>query len=341
METPTLSPLTTPDLSTSYLGLKLNSPLIVGASPLANQSDRVRKLEQAGAGAITLHSLFEEQITMDQDATEYHTEAHDDIFGEALTYFPRYEDFNIGPEDYLAKIQEIKQVTKLPVIASLNGVTNGGWARYAKSIETAGADALELNFYHIATDTQESGSEVEARLVDVVLNVRSRVQMPLAVKLSPFYSSLPYLTAKLEAAGADGIILFNRFYQPDIDIEEMETIPHLELSDSSELPMRLRWIAALYGKVKPDLILSGGVHTTEDLVKGLMVGASGVQLVSSLLKHGPEQLAVLKAGLIDWMQQHEFSSLDELRGSMSMQRCPDPAAFERTNYMRILQGWQI
>ena len=333
--------ITTPVLSTTYLGLKLKSPFIVGASPLCNQPDRVRQLEQAGAGAITLHSLFEEQITMDRNATVWHTEAHDDSFGEALSYFPRYEDFNIGPDDYLARIAELKQLTGLPVIASLNGVTNGGWGRYAKLIEDAGADALELNFYHIATDIAESGSDVEARLVDVLINVRERVRLPLAVKLSPFYSALPHLCSKLQAAGANGIICFNRFYQPDLDIEEMETVPHLELSTSNELPMRLRWIAALYGNIKCDLILSGGVHTVQDLIKGLMVGASGVQLVSCLLQNGPGHIRQLEQQLLEWMQEHDFESLDELRGSMSMQRCPNPAAFERTNYMRILQGWQI
>lgn len=333
--------MTEPDLTTRYLGLELKSPLIIGASPLAGNLDRVRSLEQAGAAAITLHSLFEEQITLERQATVWHTEAHDDVFAEALSYFPRYEDFNIGPDDYLDKIRDIKRVTRLPVIASLNGVTNGGWVRYARLIEEAGADALELNFYHIATSVEESGSEVEARLIDVLMNVRTRVELPIAIKLSPFYSALPHLCSKVQAAGANGIICFNRFYQPDIDINDQETITHLELSSSSELPMRLRWIAALYGKIDCDLILSGGIHNVDDLVKGLMVGASGVQLVSTILKNGPQQVTQLEMALKEWMQEHEFSSIDELRGSMSMQRCPDPAAFERTNYMRTLQGWQV
>jgi len=333
--------MTEPDCSTDYLGLRLSSPFIVGASPLADSLERVRQLERAGAGAVTLHSLFEEQISMEREAISYHTEAHDDIFGEALTYFPRYEDFNIGPDDYLKKIKELKGATHLPVIASLNGVTSGGWVRYAADMEAAGADALELNFYHIATNVEESGVDVEDRLVDVVIQVRERVQIPIAVKLSPFYSALPHLASKLVAAGANGLILFNRFYQPDIDIEMQETIPRLHLSDSSELPMRLRWIAALYGNVQCDLILSGGVHEPEDAIKGIMTGASGLQVVSSVLKNGPSHIAFLKNGLRNWMREHEFESLTEMRGSMSMQRCPDPQAFERTNYMRILQGWRI
>jgi dihydroorotate dehydrogenase (fumarate) len=278
---------------------------------------------------------------MEREAISYHTEVHDDTFGEALTYFPRYEDFNIGPGDYLKKISELKGATHLPVIASLNGVTRGGWVRYAADMEAAGADALELNFYHIATSVEESGGEVEERLVEVVIQVREHIQIPIAVKLSPFYSALPHLAAKLVAAGANGLILFNRFYQPDIDIEMQETIPRLQLSDSSELPMRLRWIAALYGNVSCDLILSGGVHEPEDAIKGIMTGASGLQVVSSVLKNGPSHIAFLKNGVRNWMREHEFESLSEMRGSMSMQRCPDPQAFERTNYMRILQGWRI
>lgn len=333
--------LTEPDCSTTYLGLRLPSPFIVGASPLADSLERVRQLERAGAGAVTMHSLFEEQITMEREATTYHTEAYNDTFSEALTYFPRYEDFNIGPDEYLKKIRELKGATSLPVIASLNGVTRGGWIQYAEDMQDAGADALELNFYHIATNIEENGSDVERRLIDVVIRVRERVQIPIAVKLSPFYSALPHLAAELLASGANGLILFNRFYQPDIDIEIQETVPRLQLSDSSELPMRLRWIAALYGKIQCDLILSGGVHEPEDAIKGIMTGAAGIQVVSALLKNGPSHLAFLKNGLRNWMREHEFESLAQMRGSMSMQRCPDPQAFERTNYMRILQGWRI
>jgi len=329
------------DLSTHYLGLPVKSPLIIGASPLADQPERVRQLERAGAGAITLHSLFEEQIRLDEQATEFFTEAYDDTFGEALTYFPRLEDFNIGPEQYLTKIRNLKEVTDLPIIGSLNGVSFGGWVQYATAIEEAGADALELNFYHIATNPEESGSEVEGRLLEVLMRIRECVHIPIAVKLSPFYSALPHLAVKLTSAGANGLVLFNRFYQPDIDIEMQETLAHLQLSDSSELPMRLRWIAALYGKVEAELISSGGVHEPEDLIKVLMTGATGVQIVSCLLKKGPAHLAYLRNGLTQWMREHDYKSIRELRGSMSMLNCPDPEAFERANYMRILQGWRM
>ncbi|MGF1678966.1 MAG: dihydroorotate dehydrogenase-like protein [Candidatus Methylacidiphilales bacterium] len=340
LEIPT-APLSDIDLRTRYLGLDLASPFIIGASPLADSSERIRRMEEAGAGALTLHSLFEEQIEMERQATLHHTTAHDDIYGEALSYFPRYEDFNLEPDEYLEKIAFTKRLTRLPVIASLNGVTPGGWVRYARKIEDAGADALELNFYHIATNPTESGSEVEARLLEVVMSVRSTVRLPLAVKLSPFYSALPHLVAKIQATGANGVILFNRFYQPDIDIEQQETVSKLILSDSSELPMRLRWIAALHGHVSLDLILSGGVHTVPDAVKGLMAGATGIQLVSSILKTGIDHLKTLNTGLRQWMFQNEFSSIQKLRGCMSMERCPDPEVFERANYMRILQGWRI
>jgi dihydroorotate dehydrogenase (fumarate) len=331
----------TPDLSTTYLGLPLKNPFLVGASPVADQMERVRTAEKAGASAIVMHSLFEEQINLENNATEYHTQAHSESFAEALSYFPAPHDFAVGPNDYLRKVTRLKEATHLPIIASLNGVTVGGWTEYASLIEKAGADALELNFYHVATDAGESSEEVEQRLINVLTEVRSQVAIPLSVKLSPFYTSLPHLVGKLEAAGADGVVLFNRFYQPDIDIEEQETTPRLKLSDASELLLRLRWIAALYGKFNLSLGLSGGAHHHTDVIKGLMTGADAVQMVSCLLMNGIQHLATIHSGLMEWMIENEFESVEQLKGSMSMQNCPDPAAFERANYMRTLQGWVI
>lgn len=328
------------DLSTTYLGFRLPHPLMPGASPLVDDLDTVRRLADAGAPAIVMHSLFEEQILQDQLATFYHTETPAESFAEALSYFPRPGEFALGPEQYLAQIERIKRIVDVPVIASLNGVSLGGWVEYARRMRDAGADALELNVYYMAADPRETAAEVERRAVDILRAVKQAVTIPVAVKLSPFFSSLAHFAAELDAAGADGLILFNRFYQPDIDVETLEVTPRLELSANSELLLRLRWLAVLSCQVRASLAASGGVHTGLDAIKSVMAGAGAVQMVSALLRRGPEYLRIVRREMEQWMEEHDYKSLDQMRGSMNLARCPNPGAFERANYMRILQTWR-
>jgi dihydroorotate dehydrogenase (fumarate) len=328
------------NLSTRYLGFDLPHPLIAGASPLADDLDTVRRLEDAGAAAIVLRSLFEEQIAREQVAAFLHTESHGESFAEALTYFPTPQSFVFGPEEYLEHLGRVKAAVKIPVIASLNGNTPGGWLDYPPLIERMGADALELNLYRLAFDPSLSGQEVERETVEVVREVRRSVRLPLAVKLSPFYSSFAHLAQQLDLAGADALVLFNRFYQPDIDPERLEANRTLHLSDARELPLRLRWLGALSGKVRASLAASGGVQDARDVIKAVMAGAHAVQVVSTLLRNGPEHLKVLTQGMVDWMREFEWDSLEEMRGNMSLGRCPDPAVYERANYMMMLQSWQ-
>jgi dihydroorotate dehydrogenase (fumarate) len=327
------------DLSTSYLGLRLQHPFMPGASPLVDEIDTVRHLEDSGAAAIVMHSLFEEQITHEQVATLRHMDAHAESFAEALSYFPSPEDYRLGPEEYLEQIRRIKSAVRIPVIASLNGSTPGGWLNYARLMEEAGADALELNVYYLATDPDDTSAAIEQRTVDMLRTVRQGVRIPVAVKLSPFYSSLAHVARELDGAGAQGLVLFNRFYQPDIDVEQLEVVRSLELSSSSELLLRLRWLAALSGRVQGSLAVTGGVHTALDAVKAIMAGAHGVQMVSALFLHGVEHLKSMKSQVASWMEEHEYESLDQMRGSMSLLRCPDPKVFERANYMHILAEW--
>lgn len=327
------------DLSTNYLGLKLPHPLMPGASPLVGNLDTVRRLEDAGAAAIVLHSLFEEQIISEQFREEQDVEVPEETFAEAITYHPHRNEYRAsGSEDYLERVRKIKEIVSVPVIASLNGVSLGAWIEYAAKCAQAGADALELNVYFMATDIEESSETIEHRVVEVVKAVKGSVTIPVAIKLSPFFSSLPSLAKRIEEAGADGILLFNRFYQPDIDVEKLEGVPKLRLSDSSELLLRLRWIAILSGKVDLSLGATGGVHTAIDAIKMVMAGAHGVQMVSALLRNGPNYLRQVLVEMTSWMEQHDYESIDQMRGSMSLLNCPDPAAFTRENYMRILQG---
>jgi dihydroorotate dehydrogenase (fumarate) len=327
------------DLRTSYLGLDLANPFMPGASPMVDDLDTVRRLEDAGAAAIVMHSLFEEQIARERARTAHDLEAYLETFAEARSFFPRPEEFRLGPEEYLEQLRRIKQTVAVPVIASLNGVTATGWIDHARLIQQAGADALELNIYHVATDPAEDGGAVEKRMLEVVETVHRAVKLPLAVKLSPFYTSLPSFARALEAIGVQGAILFNRFYQPDIDPDILEVVPQLKLSSSSELLLRLRWLAVLAGRTGLDLACSGGVHNARDAIKAIMAGATAVQSVSMLLKRGPGHLAILLNDTRDWLEQHEYESLAQARGSMSLAHCPDPAAFERGNYVRILQSW--
>lgn len=328
------------DLRTTYLGLELAHPLMPGASPMADDLDTVRRLEDAGASAIVLHSLFEEQLAGEQLATHAALEASTESYAESLSFLPSPSDFRLGPEEYLEQIRKIKQAVKVPVIASLNGTSLGGWLAYARMMEEAGADALELNIYQLATDPEESGQMIERRTVSMVRAVTSAVMIPVAVKLSPYYTSVSSLATQLDDAGVDGLVLFNRFYQPDIDVEELEVKTHLRLSDSSELLLRLRWLAILAGRVKASLAVTGGVHSAIDVVKSVMSGAHAVQLVSALLRHGPYYLKFILDDLVRWLEEHEVDSLDEIRGNMSLERCPDPRQLERTNYMRVLASWR-
>jgi dihydroorotate dehydrogenase (fumarate) len=328
------------DLSTKYLGLSLPNPLVVGASPMVDELDTVKRLEDAGCAAIVMHSLFEEQITREQLGTILDMEQHAESFAEALSYFPQPQEYRLGPEAYLEQIRRIKGAVKVPVIASLNGTTPAGWLDYAKLIEQAGADALELNVYYLATHAWESSEAVERRTIDSVKSVKGAVKIPVAVKLSPFFSALSHLAKQLDDVGADGLVLFNRFYQPDIDVEQLEVVPTLRLSDSSELLLRLRWLALLSGRFSGSLAASGGIHTPLDAIKAMMAGAHVVQVVSALLQYGPEYLVKLREGIVAWAEEHEYASISQMHASMSHQNSPNPQALERANYMRILQGWK-
>lgn len=329
-----------PRLETEFLGLKLKNPLVIGAAPLADSADVALELQERGAAAIVMRSLFEEQLAIEARAGEAFIESHGESFAEATSFFPSSAEYVLGPDEYLRELELLKKRLEIPVIASLNGVTVGGWTEYARRMQDCGADALELNFYHLPTDPEDSAQQVEDRLAEVVVSVRSHIKIPLAVKLSPFYSSLPNLVRRLGSLGANGVVIFNRFYQPDIDIELLEASPRINLSHSSELLLRLRWLAILFGQNALSLASTGGVHTPEDLVKTLMAGADVVQIVSVLLRNGNKQVQALLDGLVRWMQDHEYADIKQLRGCMSLRNCPDPAAYERTNYMRVLQGWQ-
>lgn len=328
------------DLRTNYLGLELAHPFMPGASPLVDDLDKVRRLEDAGASAIVMRSLFEEQIVRERARTLYDVESHVDAFAEASSFFPTPEEFSLGPVEYLEQLRKIKDAVRVPVIASLNGVSDAGWLEYAQLLAEAGADALELNVYYVATDPTETAAQVDQRVIDIVASVRQSVTIPLAVKLSPFHSAMAHFASQLHAAGARGLVMFNRLYQPDIDPETLESVPHLALSDPSELLLRLRWLAVLSGNTRLDLACSGGVHGAKDAIRALMAGATVVQTVSALLKHGPERLAVIHDEVARWLEEHEYESLAQLRGSMNLSRCPDPSAYERGNYMRVLQSWR-
>lgn len=328
------------DLSTTYLGLTLPHPIMPGASPLVDHLDLVKRLEDAGAAAITMHSLYEEQITREQLGMVYQMELLDHGNAEALSYFPRAEEYRLGPHQYLEQIRLIKQAVKLPVIASLNGTTAKGWLEYAKLIQEAGADAIELNVYHVAADPAEDAAAVEGRLIEIVQAVKASVTVPVSVKLSPFYSSVANLAARLDTLGVDGLVLFNRFYQPDINLEELEVESQLSLSSSADLLLRLRWLALLHGRVRASLAVTGGVHTPADALKAILTGASAVQTVSALLTKGPEHIKTLVDGVRVWLEEHEYESLKQAQGSLSLERSPNPAAYERAQYMRLLQTFQ-
>ncbi len=327
------------DLATTYMGFELPHPLIAGASPLVDSLDMVRRLEDAGAAMIVMHSLFEEQIIKEEVTTWWSMVSTEGSFAEAHTMFPRPSEFNLGPDEYLDQIQRVKRAVGIPVIGSLNGTTEGGWLSYAKLIAEAGADGLELNLYEVSTDLDESGQEVEVRGLRVARAVREAVTIPLAVKISPFYSSVAHFARSLDFIGVDALVLFNRFYQPDIDVEHLEVQRVVNLSTPAELLLRLRWLAILSGRLKAALAVTGGIHSAGDALKAVMAGAHAVQMVSALLRYGPEYIAQVREGMAHWLEEHDYESLRQMQGSMSLQRCNNPAAYERANYIRILQSW--
>jgi dihydroorotate dehydrogenase (fumarate) len=328
------------DLSTSYLGLRLAHPFMAGASPMSAHLDSVKRLEDAGCSAIVMHSLFEEQITLSATGRIRHRDPLDEEFAASLAVFPGLNEFPHGPDEYLDHLRRVKAAVGVPVIASLNGTTSESWLKHALAIEQAGADALELNIYQVVTDLDAHGVDVEMRLRNLVGELKRAVRLPLAVKLGPFYTAFGHLARELDLAGADGLVIFNRFYQPDIDIRSITVTPALELSRSPELLLRLRWLAILHDRIEASLAVSGGVEAPDDGIKALLAGADAVQLVSALLRHGPLYVKEMVEGLMQWMQWHHFSSVDEVRGRLSLRRVDDPDMHERGQYIRVLQSWR-
>ncbi|WP_322506935.1 dihydroorotate dehydrogenase-like protein [Anaerolinea sp.] len=325
------------DLTTTYLGLRLKNPVVASASPLSKKLEGIRRLEEAGAAAVVMYSLFEEQITHESLALDHFLNRGTESFAEALSYFPDLENYNIGPEEYLNLIRRAKEAVSIPIIGSLNGVSAGGWVEYARKIEEAGADALELNMYYIPTDTDITAQELEQNYVDLVAEVCSRVSIPVAVKLSPFFTSLPNLAKRLTGAGAKGLVLFNRFIQPDLDIETLEVTPALQLSTPAELRLPLRWVAILYGRVPCDLALTSGVHDAQAVLKAMMAGAKVTMLASELLQNGLKRIGEILTDMNAWMETFEYESIRQMQGSMSQKAVAEPAAFERANYLKALQ----
>ncbi|MGC8785037.1 MAG: dihydroorotate dehydrogenase-like protein [Armatimonadota bacterium] len=327
------------DLSTTYMGMNLRNPLVASSSPLSHKVETICKLEEAGIGAVVMYSLFEEQITLESQQLDYFLTHGTESYAEALSYFPDLGEYNVGPDEYLNLIRKAKERVNIPLIGSLNGVSAGGWVKYARMIQEAGADALELNVYYLPTDPDLPGTEVEQMMVDVVKAVRQEVSIPLAVKMAPFFSSIPNMAKRLAEAGANALVLFNRFYQPDIDIENLKVTPHLVLSDSDELRLPLRWTAILYGRVPVDLAITTGVHTYQDVLKGLMAGAKVTMMASELLQNGIERIGQILNEVQAWMEEYEYSSVQQMIGSVSQKNVKEPAAFERANYMKVLDSY--
>jgi dihydroorotate dehydrogenase (fumarate) len=326
------------DLSTNYLGLHLRTPLVPSAGPLSQEIDSIRRLEDAGASALVLYSLFEEQIRQESVELDHRLSEGTESFAESLSFFPQAGDFRLGPEGYLEHIRKAKDVVSIPIIASLNGTTVGGWTDYARKIEEAGADALECNIYSLVTDPELTSVEIEERYLEIVRAVKTSVSIPVAVKLSPFFTNTANMAKRLDAVGADGLVLFNRFYQPDIDLEELELKPSVLLSTPQALRLPLTWIGILYARVRASLAATSGVHSPEDVIKLLMVGANATMMCSTLLRNGINHLRYVEQGLRDWMEAHEYESVKQMQGSMSQLRCSDPGAFERAQYMRAVKG---
>jgi dihydroorotate dehydrogenase (fumarate) len=327
------------DLSTTYLGLQLKNPIVASASPLSKKVDTVRRLEDAGVSAVVMYSLFEEQIVHESKALDHFLNQGTESFAEAISYFPDLGNYNVGPEEYLDLIQKHKQAVQIPIIGSLNGNTTGGWVDYAKKIEQAGADALELNIYDVPTDLKGTSQDYEQSYIDLVSDVRKQIHIPLAIKLSPFITALPAFAARLVKAGANGLVLFNRFIQPDLDIETLEVVPTLHLSTSEEIRLPLRWVAILHGRMPADLALTSGVHTANDVLRSVMAGANVTMIASELIAKGPGRAAEILADMEKWMGEYEYESIRQMCGSMSQKAVADATAFERGNYMKALTSF--
>lgn len=329
------------NLSTTYLGLKLRSPLVMAASPLSENLDNLKHMEDAGASAVVLHSLFEEQLRQDRLELHHRLEQGTESYAEALNYFPNLDEYRLGPEEYLRHIWRAKERVKIPVIASLNASSVGGWVEYARQIQQAGADALELNIYHIPTDMNLSGEVLEDNYLNIVRSVRAEVKIPFAVKLSPFFTNFANVAKRMDDAGVNGLVLFNRFYQPDIDLEDLEVKPNILLSTPMAMRLPLRWIAILHGHLKASLAGTSGIHRASDALKMLMAGADVTMLCSTVLRHGFPQIAMIESDIARWLEEHEYESLAQIKGSLSQKNCADPAAFERAQYMKALCTFQV
>ncbi|HZQ09661.1 MAG TPA: dihydroorotate dehydrogenase-like protein [Anaerolineae bacterium] len=328
------------DLTTTYLGLLLKNPLVPSSSPLMRHLDNLKRMEDAGAAAVVLHSLFEEQIMSESQKVDFILSYGTESFPEALSYFPDVRSYNLGPDGYLEHIRRAKDAVSIPVIASLNGFSPGGWIEYARQIQEAGADALELNMYYIAADPKQDSVSVETMYLDLVREIKRTVTLPLAVKLGPYFTSFAHFARQLAQAGADALVLFNRFYQPDLDLDMLEIVPSLNLSSSEELRLRLRWVGLLYGRLNCDLAVTGGVHTVEDVLKAMMAGANVAMLTSALLEQGIPHLSHVLAALREWMTEREYESITQMRGSMSQRAIEFPAAYERANYVQVLRAYE-
>jgi dihydroorotate dehydrogenase (fumarate) len=328
------------DLTTTYMGIELKNPIVPSASPLSASLDNIKRMEDAGAAAVTLHSLFEEQIEFEAEALSHFLEHGTDSFAEALSYFPAVHEYRREPEDYVEHIRQAKEAVDIPIIASLNGVSPGGWTSYAKRFEDAGVDAVELNVYFIPTSFHLMSYDIEDLYVKLLRDVKQHVNIPVAMKLSPYFSAMPHVASLLDAEGADALVLFNRFYQPDIDIEELEVTPNLKLSSSIEMRLPMRWIAILYGHVDCSMALTSGIHSSEDAVKAIMVGADVANVCSVLLKQGIGKIDELVESVAAWMEEHEYESVGQMKGSMSHESVSEPAAFERANYMKVLNSYK-
>jgi len=328
------------DLSTTYMGLRLKNPIVPSASPLSERAYNIRWMEDAGASAVVMYSLFEEQIRGESDRLDHYLAYGNESTAEALSYYPDLGNYNVGPSEYLERIRQAAEAVDIPIIGSLNGVSTGGWVEYAREIEQAGAKALELNVYYIPTDTELPSSAVEQMYLDVVASVKRTVTIPVAVKISPFFSSPANMAKRLAQNGADALVLFNRFYQPDFDLNRLEVVPHLVLSEPHELLLPLRWVAILYGRVPVDFAITSGVHSHVDVLKCMMAGAKVAMTASELLEKGIGRIAEILYLLVQWMQDNEYESVEQMQGSMSQRHVAEPAAFERANYMKVLQSWR-
>ncbi len=327
------------DLTTTYMGLKLKNPLVPSASPLGRDVSTVKRMEDSGAAAVVLESLFEEQIVHEKFEMDHFLAQGTESFAEATSYFPDSDMYTFGPDEYLAHIRKCKKAVDIPIIASLNGVSQGGWTEYARNMQEAGADALELNSYYLATDMNKSPQEIEDNYIEVLKAVKNAVTIPVALKLSPYFTSLSYVAKKFDEVGVDALVLFNRFYQPDIDLENLEVVPNLVLSTSESSRVPLRWIAILYGKIKANMAATTGIHTAEDVLKMIMVGADVTQLCATLFQNGIEHIKTLIDGMNQWMEEHEYESVKQMKGSMSHKSVAEPAAYERANYMKVLKSY--